>query len=322
MIKNMNIVITGGAGFIGSHLADELIERGDSVYIIDNLETGRRDNINSKAVFIEGDIADADTIKELFDLAQPDVVIHAAASYKDQSNWSGDILANVLGSANLVKAALAHDVEKFIYFQTALCYGHEPDVSPIPLLHHIDPDNSYSVSKTAGEQYIRFSDINSTSFRLANVYGPRNLSGPVPTFFHRLNNNDDVFISSSRRDFIYIKDLVRIVLANIDGVGERDVYHISSGEDCSIEEIFEIVADEMGVDKNVQASYGRFKDDTKTLLIDPSITLKDFNYIPDTPMSVGIPKALEWYRQNGVTETYTHLSAEQLRTKAREHLDE
>ena len=321
-MENKNIIITGGAGFIGSHLADSLISQGHNVFIIDNLETGRKINVNDSANFTEGSIADIDTVRAVFKTAKPDIVIHAAASYKDQSNWSGDILTNVLGTSNLVKESTEYGVEKFIYFQTALCYGHEPDISPIPLLYKIDPDNSYSISKTAGEQYILSSDLNCTSFRLANVYGPRNLSGPVPTFWNRLTSGDDVFISTSRRDFIYIDDLVKIVIDNINGIGDKSVYHISSGEDCSIEEIFQLVAKELNITEDVKSSCGRFKDDTKTLLIDPAVTLSDFGYIPDTPMSIGVPKAIEWYNKYGVTETYTHLSAEQLRTKAAEHMNE
>jgi len=168
-------------------------------------------------------------------------VVHAAASYKDQSAWQKDINVNVLGTANVVKNSIAHNVNRFVYFQTSLCYGHHPLEQPITLDHPIQPDNSYAISKTAGEQYIEMSGLDFVSLRLANVYGPRNLSGPVPTFFHRLVNNQECFISDARRDFIFIDDLLDIVLMALDGKGEKGHYHIGSGHDDSIETIFDYV---------------------------------------------------------------------------------
>ena len=122
----MNVVITGGAGFIGSNLADKLIDRGDNVYIIDDLSTGSDKNVNKKATFVNGSIEDFDLCMKLFNDSKPDIVIHAAASYKDQTDWKKDTLVNVLGTTNVLKCSLEHDVKRFIYFQTSLCYGHHP----------------------------------------------------------------------------------------------------------------------------------------------------------------------------------------------------
>jgi len=319
----MRVLITGGAGFIGSNLADRLLERGNEVYVIDDLSTGRRDNVNEKAVFLEASISDTEKVTDFFNEAKPDVVVHAAASYKDQSAWQKDIAVNVLGTANVVKNSVAHNAKRFVYFQTSLCYGHHPLEQPITLDHPIQPDNSYAISKTAGEQYIEMSGLDFVSLRLANVYGPRNLSGPVPTFFHRLVNNQECFISDARRDFIFIDDLLDIVLMALDGKGDKGHYHVGSGHDDSIETIFDYVANSMDLDfgttEQPSKMFGRFWDDVKTILIDPSKTLETFGQIPDTPLSVGIPKAIAWYYENGVTETYTHLTADELKVRAEEH---
>ena len=267
-----------------------------------------------------------DACKEIFDKAQPDIVVHAAASYKDPDNWTRDILVNVLGGSNIVKCAQEHGVNRFIYFQTSLCYGHHPLEQPITLEHPIRPDNSYSISKTASEQYIEASDLNFISFRLANVYGPRNMSGPVPTFFHRLDNEQECFISDSRRDFVFITDLINIVEMAIDGTGESGYYHVGSGHDDSIETVFNHVVAAMGIDfgttEEPSKMFGRFWDDVKTILIDPSKTLDVFGVIPATDLRFGIQKAIDWYYANGVTETYTHLTAEELKVRAAEYKED
>src|SRR5262249_51362673 len=121
----MKTLITGGAGFIGSHLADKLLAEGNQVLVIDNYQTGRRDNLTpqNNLRVVEGTIADAALVANLFDEFKPDNVVHAAASYKDPENWIEDINSNVLGTANVVRAAKKAGVKRLIYFQTSLCYG-------------------------------------------------------------------------------------------------------------------------------------------------------------------------------------------------------
>lgn len=319
----MNILITGGAGFIGSNLADTLLESGHEVSVIDDLSTGSIGNLDPRITFLEASIADQEACDSFFDKAKPNIVIHAAASYKDQSDWSRDVSVNVLGAVNVLKASVRHNVKRFIYFQTALCYGHQPKEQPISLDHPVEPDNSYAISKTASEQYMKMSGLDYISFRLANVYGPRNLSGPVPTFFHRLDNKQDCFISDARRDFVFIDDLVDIVCDAINGAGASGTYHVSSGTDHAIEDIFNHVVAAMKLDFGTtdkpSQMFGRFWDDVKTILLDPSKTLEVFGKIPSTSLSDGIPKAIAWYFKNGVTETYTHLSADELKIRADEY---
>ena len=180
----MKVLITGGAGFIGSHLVDRLLAGGHQVCVIDNYATGRRDNLaaHPHLTVVEGTIADAGLVDKMFQQFRPEKVVHAAASYKDPDNWSEDARTNVLGTANVVKASAAVHVLGLIYFQTSLCYGLHPLEQPITLSHPIRPEGtSYAISKTAGEQYVMLSPLNYMSFRLANAYGPRNVSGPLPT---------------------------------------------------------------------------------------------------------------------------------------------
>jgi UDP-glucose 4-epimerase len=313
----MNILITGGAGFIGSHLAERLLARGDKVLVIDNYATGRRDNLapHANLQIVEGTIADGELVDKTFDSFKPELVIHAAASYKDPENWAEDARTNVLGTVNIVKAAKRVEARRLIYFQTALCYGLRPLEQPITLNHPILPDgSSYAISKTSGEHYIKLSGLDFVSFRLANVFGPRNLSGPLPTFYNRLSSGKACFVSDTRRDFLYVEDLCEVVMLAADGKG-KGFYHISSGGDVAIKELYEATTRALGLPSDGVEVRPRNPDDVESILLDPSRTNADFNWKASTPLTVGVDRAIAWYKSHGVTETFTHLKAEEARVK-------
>jgi UDP-glucose 4-epimerase len=306
----MRILITGGAGFIGSNLADRLLERGDEVLVIDNYATGRRENleVHPSLTCVEGTIVDAGLVDRVFADFRPEQVVHAAASYKDPDNWQEDVLTNTLGTVNVVRASQREAVARLLYFQTALCYGSRPLEQPITLAHPIRPESSYSISKTAGEQYIELSGIEFLSFRLANAYGPRNISGPLPTFYQRLTTGKRCFVMNTRRDFVYIDDLLDVVLKAIDGAGDRGYYHVSSGGDYAIKELFDETVRALGIelDEAVEVRE-RSPDDVFSILLDPAKTNQDFAWRVTTPLADGVARTIESYGPYGIAETYTHL---------------
>lgn len=307
----MKILITGGSGFVGSHVADRLLKRGDQVLVVDNFATGRRDNLksNPNLEIVEGTIANEELVEKLFNKFKPEIVVHAAASYKDPENWLEDSRTNALGTAIIVKACEKIKIRRLIYFQTALCYGINPSKQPIPIDLPLNPQaSSYAISKTAGEYYIRLSNMDYISFRLANAYGPRNMSGPPPTFFHRLTNKKSCFVMDTRRDYIFIKDLVDIVEQAITGSGKRGIYHVSSGSDYSIEELFNSVVDALDIELGEKVEVRpRNPDDAYTILLDPSKTNKDFGWKATTPLNEGIQMAINYYKIFGIEQTFTHL---------------
>lgn len=307
----MKVLITGGAGFIGSHLADRLLDRGDSVLVIDNYATGRRDNLLPRAALrvVEGSIADAGLVARLFEEFKPDVVVHAAASYKDPEDWLGDSLTNVVGTAIVAGAAKRTGARRLIYFQTALCYGLHPLQQPITLDHPIHPEgSSYAISKTAGEQYVALSGLEFQSFRLANAYGPRNLSGPLPTFYQRLTTGRSCFVMDTRRDFIFVDDLVDVVERAVSGHGDPGYYHISSGGDFAIQELFNETVRALGITlKEPVAVRPRNPDDVFSILLDPSKTETMFAWRTRTSLQDGVARAIAYYRACGISETFTHL---------------
>src|SRR5690606_31307911 len=152
-------------------------------------------------------------MNDLMQEFKPHLVIHAAASYKDPRNWVEDSLTNVMGTAIVCQAMQKADIKRIIYFQTALCYGLKPIEQPVTLNHPILPrGSSYAISKTAAEDYVQLSGLDYVTFRLANAYGPRNISGPLPTFFKRLTTNQSCFVMDTRRDFVYIDDMIDCIM--------------------------------------------------------------------------------------------------------------
>ena len=307
----MKVLVTGGAGFIGSHLVDRLLTRNDRVLVIDNYTTGRRDTLrpHPNLTVVEGSITDRDLVDRVFGDFAPERVVHAAASYKDPDNWAEDSRTNVVGTANVVQASKAAGVGRLIYFQTALCYGLQPLEQPITLDHPLQPQgSSYAISKTAGEYYVRLSGLDWVSFRLANAYGPRNLSGPLPTFYHRLTTGKPCFVMDTRRDFIFVEDLIDVVLPALSGRGRSGPYHVSSGSDVSIKELFDatLKALHLTLDRAVEVR-PRSVDDAYTILLDPSRTNADFAWRVSTPLETGVAAAIDWYKRFGVNQTFTHL---------------
>jgi UDP-glucose 4-epimerase len=309
------VLITGGAGFIGSHVTERLLADGDEVVVVDNFSTARRDSLvpHEQLTVIEGTIADPDVVESAFEFG-PEVVLHAAASYKDPQAWAEDGRTNVVGSANVVQAAERAGSSRIVYLQTALCYGIKPMEQPITLSHPLRPvDSSYAISKTAGEHYVQLGGVPSVSFRLANVYGPRNLSGPLPTFFHRLTNDKPCFVMDTRRDFVFVDDLVDLVLRALHGRGEPAAYHASSGTDFSIQELYDATIAALGLPAHDVEVRERGEDDAFSILLDPSKTIETFGWTTSTPLIDGVAKAIAWYREYGVEQTFTHLKLPEVR---------
>ena len=221
------------------------------------------------------------------------------------------IQTNCVGGANIVDLSVKHDVKRFVYFQTALCYGLKPEESPIPLSHPRRPEgSSYAISKTTNELYLELSGLDYVTFRLANVVGPRNVAGPLPIFYQRLKDGKKCFVTEARRDFVYVGDLAKAVVQACDGTGSG-TYHFSSGKDVAILELYEEVAKAMGFNKTPDVEIKSLgDDDVFSILLDPSRTLEDFGPIDFTPISRTVASAIDYYKKHGTLGEYTHLKLE------------
>lgn len=308
----MRVFITGGSGQIGSHIADLLLARGDNVLVIDNFATGRRDNLgpHPNLTLAEDSIVNNRIINQLISDFRPDVVVHAAASYKDPDDWETDALVNCTGTAIVARACKTYKVPRLIYLQTALCYGTKPLQAPIRLDHPINPaHSSYAISKTAGEHYVQLSGVDWVTFRLANVIGPRNVSGPLPIFFQRLSAGKSCFVTEARRDFCFAGDLANVVVRAIDGKG-KGTYHFSSGRQVSILELYESVVRAMKLNHYPQPEVRQpSPGDAPSILLDPSRTVADFGKMSFMPLDEIVWRAMQHWETHGVEGGYTHLRA-------------
>ncbi len=246
----MKILVTGGAGFIGSHVADAYVEAGNDVVIVDDLSTGRQENINARAQFYATDIRSAQ-LEEVFAKEKPDVVNHHAAKASVRESLVEPMLyadVNILGSLNLLELARKYGVRKFIYISTGGAVYGEPEYLPADEAHPIHPLDPYGVSKASFEHYLALYQvqygISYTVLRYANVYGPRQdplgEAGVVAIFTGQMLSGEQAVINGGgeqERDFVYVGDVAKANLLALTR-GDGEIFNIGTGVGTSINEIF------------------------------------------------------------------------------------
>jgi UDP-glucose 4-epimerase len=306
----MRILVTGGAGCLGSNLVEHWLPQGHDIFVIDNFATGKREVVPQVdgLTVKEGSIADEALVNECFSQFKPDVVIHAAAAYKDPDDWFEDSYTNVIGSAFIARACKAHGVKRLINFQTALCYGRTQQ-SPIFASHPTAPFTSYGITKTAGEQFMLLSGVPTLSLRIANVTGPRLAIGPIPTFYKRLKAGQNCFCSDTSRDFLDMSDFLSFMDIAIKVDSPTGVFNVASGEVHSIKEIFDIVTDYLGLDAKEVPVVPPAPDDVPVVSLDASETTRVFGWKANITFPETIRRQLAWYDEYGVTDVFSHLMA-------------
>lgn len=305
----MKILITGGAGCLGSNLIEHFLPKNVEIYVIDNFSTGKRESIPEQPGLkvIEGSIANADLVNKVFLDFMPTHVIHSAASYKDPNNWIEDCDTNILGAINIARAAIDVKIKRIINFQTALCYG-RPKITPIPIDHPLDPFTSYGISKTAGEYYLMHSGLPVISLRLANICGPRLATGPIPSFYKRLKEGLNCFCSDTVRDFLDMSDFINFINIALKADIPNGVFNVSSGEGHSILDIFNIVKTHLNINSPGPQIIAAAKDDVSKVVLDSTNTEKIFNWKANVSFENIIKNQLLWYDQYGVNNIFSHLA--------------
>jgi UDP-glucose 4-epimerase len=250
----MKILITGGAGFIGSHLADAYLADGHEVAIVDNLETGFRENINPDARFYECDIRDESTLAKHFDEFRPDLISHHAAQMSVRlavADPNYDVSVNITGALNVLLNAVRVGAKRLIFASSGGAVYGEPQYLPVDENHPIEPESPYGLTKFAFEHYLRIwshlHEFTPVVLRYANVYGPRQTphgeAGVVAIFAGRLFADQPCIIfgdGTMTRDYVHVDDIVAANRAALEK-GDNATVNIGSGVPTSTGEVFEAV---------------------------------------------------------------------------------
>ena len=253
MAEAKTALVTGGAGFIGSHLVDRLLSLGYRVVTIDDLSTGKLKNLNPAATFHHTDITQP-SVQEVFQREHPDIVFHLAAQVSTSQSTKDPIKdadINVLGTLQLLKAARHYGIEKLIYSSTGGALYGEPETNPCTEQQPIAPLSPYGLSKYLAEQYLELYHqlylLNYTSLRYGNVYGPRQdphgEAGVVAIFTQAMLDGKQPQIfgdGRQERDFVYVDDVVEANICAIDR-GDHGTFNISTGNSTSVNRIFELL---------------------------------------------------------------------------------
>ena len=304
----MRILVTGGAGFIASHVVDKLIELKHHVCIVDNLFNGKEDNINDKATFYKCDITEMEKLKIVFKVEKPEVVIHHAAQIDIQISIEKPVFdaeVNIIGTINILECCREFGVRKIIYPSSASVYG-EPRYLPVEENHEINPISFYGISKHTPEYYIkayaRLYGFTYSIFRYANVYGerqdPTGEGGVVSIFVDKLLNNQIPFIfgnGEQTRDFIYVKDIAE---ANILALykGDNEIMNISSNKATTVNELFMLMRDIAG--SNVEAIYKDVrKGDIEHSYLDNEKARKKLGWKGRFKLEDGLRETVQYYKK-------------------------
>jgi len=275
MIEGKNILVTGGAGFIGSHLVDRLINEC-TVTVYDNLSTGKEENLPENALFVKGNLGDSDLVKKTIDDADIDVIFHIGANASvphSVDNPRYDFEANALGTFNILESCLDLNVEKVVYASTAAVYG-EPVYTPIDEDHPLHPVSPYGASKLAGERYgFAFKEtygIDFAAIRIFNTYGPRQPRYVMYDFIHKLKKNplllEVLGTGEQIRDYCYVSDMAdAFVLVAEQGSG---VYNAAGGSPTSIKHLAELMVAIISPEAAIRYGGRTWAGDVNTLYAD------------------------------------------------------
>ena len=297
----MRVLVTGGAGFIGSHLVDALVEAGHAVAVVDDLSTGKAAHVNSGAALSQVDICGPE-LAAAFDAATPETVFHVAAqssvSASVRDPWR-DAEVNVLGTLNVLRECAAHGVGRIVFISTGGALYGEPERLPADEGHPVRPLSPYGVSKAAGEAYVaamsRLSGMRYSVLRGANVYGPRQdphgEAGVVAIFIGAMLAGRQPTINGDglhERDYVYVDDVVRANLLAMEMTGDG-AFNIGSGVGVTVREVFDACAAATGYEG--EPRYGPERPgDVRRIRLDATLAERELDWRPAVPFAEGVAR--------------------------------
>jgi UDP-glucose 4-epimerase len=303
----VKILVTGGAGFIGSHLVDRLVQEGHEVVVVDNLSTGRRRNLNRAAEFYKRDVQGS-RMESVFRRERPVVLIHLAAQMNIRRSVEDplfDAQVNILGTLNVLDHAVRYGTRKVIFASSGGAIYGEQDVFPAPESHATRPLSPYGISKLTGEYYLayyqRVSGIQYVSLRFSNVFGPRQdpygEAGVVAIFCQKMLAGEQPIINGNgrqTRDFIYVDDVVEAHMTVL-GKDIQGVYNVGTAHETTINELFGKLADL--TKSGCRQLYGPAKKGEQARsVVDASKLRQELGWEPRVSLDEGLARTVEYFR--------------------------
>jgi UDP-glucose 4-epimerase len=305
----LNILVTGGAGFIASHIVDAFIKEGHNVMVIDDLSTGFEKNINPKAKFVKANICDKN-LKELFKKEQFDLVNHHAAQMdvrRSVKDPEFDATTNILGTINLLQNCVEYKVKKFMFASTGGAIYGEQEYFPADEKHYQQPKSPYGISKLAVEKYLYFYHseykLNYTILRYANIYGPRQNpfgeAGVVAIFSTRLLKGEQPIINGQgkqTRDYVFVGDVVKATLLTLND-SASDVYNVGTGIETDVNQLFNLINEITRAKKEEKHGPAAAGEQLRSVITSDKLFNK-CGWRPSTKLEDGLKITVDFFRNN------------------------
>jgi len=316
-LRGRKVLVTGGAGFLGSHLVDRLVELGSSTTVVDDLSFGKEENLNERARFVKLDIRDYEALKAAISEVRPEVVFHLAASATTKESamgWSDPVFdyeVNAVGTLNLLRAVVDGGLKpRFVYISSAAVYG-EPEYTPVDEGHPTNPISPYGVSKLAGEKYalayFREHGLPVTVLRVFNSYGPRQPRYVMFDLLKKLKEDPDrlevIGTGEQLRSYCYVTDTIDgfILALREEAVGE--VFNLAGEEVVSIRELVDEILDLLGLRGRTKVSYTgeSWRGDIVKLVADTTKIKERLGFEPKVSLDEGLSRLRDWFEKYGAS---------------------
>ena len=306
----IKVLVTGGAGFIGSHLVDRLVQEGNEVVVIDNLSTGKRKQVNKKAQFYKMDIR-SKRIERVFRKERPLIVVHLAAQMNVRLSTEDPVFdaeVNILGTINLLEHAVKNGVRKVSFASSGGAVYGEQEVFPAAESHRTDPLSPYGISKLAGEKYLAYytntMGLRHAIMRFGNVYGPRQEpegeAGVIAIFSKLMLDGGQPIINGTgkqTRDFVYVDDVVESLMVTLDE-DIQGIFNVGTGQEATVNECYGIIKEL--TNSSCKDLYGAAKKGEQfRSVLDVRKLREGFDWEPQVSLVEGLKMTVEFFKAKG-----------------------